>query len=366
MSAPMNNDVEMQYKPQEQMQAAPSDAQLEQGNQTEQKPKRTFLGMRGGGLLVPDFYARAVEEAGGDPSGWATPKWSLDSSRSIMQILGVQTSILSITAPGACILQGKASHELARKLNLESARIRDQEPEKFGFFVSLPDILDTQAALDEIRYALDVLRADGVTLFTRYGKKNTYLGHPDVQPIWEELNRRACVVFIHPTHPVDTNTVNPKTPQPIIDYPHETTRTAYDMLTQGTCLRYPACKVILSHAGGTLPYLISRPAGLVRGMSDGQAKDRIGATHAEMVAGFQSFYYDLALSTSPAVLKMLFETVPHDHILYGSDFPYAPPPVYPAFLEDLEDSAMTPEMRNKINFGNATNLIPRLSKRSGM
>ncbi|KAH0341880.1 hypothetical protein KCU83_g9518, partial [Aureobasidium melanogenum] len=52
MSAPMNNDVDMQYKPQEQMQAAPSDAQLEQGNQTEQKPKRTFLGMRGGGLLV--------------------------------------------------------------------------------------------------------------------------------------------------------------------------------------------------------------------------------------------------------------------------------------------------------------------------
>jgi hypothetical protein len=109
---------------------------------------------------VPDFYARAVEEAGGDPSGWATPKWSLDSSRSIMQKLGVQTSILSITDPGACILQGKASHELARKLNLESARIRDQEPEKFGFFASLPDILDTQAALDEIQYALDFLKAD--------------------------------------------------------------------------------------------------------------------------------------------------------------------------------------------------------------
>jgi hypothetical protein len=48
-------------------------------------------------------------------------------------------------------------------------------------------------------------------------------------------------------------------------------------------------------------------------MSDGQAKDRIGTTHAEMVAGFQSFYYGLALSNSPAVLKMLLETVPHDN-----------------------------------------------------
>ncbi|KAH0175023.1 2-amino-3-carboxymuconate-6-semialdehyde decarboxylase, partial [Aureobasidium melanogenum] len=316
--------------------------------------------------IVPDFYARAVEEAGGDPSGWATPEWSLDSSRHIMQRLGVQTSILSITAPGACILQGQASHELARKLNLESARIRDQEPEKFGFFANLPDILDTQAALVELQYALDVLKADGVTLFTRYGKGNTYLGHPDVQPIWKELNRRACVVFIHPTHPVDTNTVNPRTPQPIIDYPHETTRTAYDMLTQGTRLKYPACKVILSHAGGTLPYLISRPTGLVRKMPDAAAKDRIGATYDEMMVGFQSFHYDLALSTSPAVLKLLLENVPHDHILYGSDFPYAPPPAYPAFLEDLENSTMTSELRDKINFGNAINLIPRLSKFSGM
>ncbi|KAG9604501.1 2-amino-3-carboxymuconate-6-semialdehyde decarboxylase, partial [Aureobasidium melanogenum] len=253
MSASMNNDVEMQYKPQEQMQAAPSDAQLEQGNQTEQKPKRTFLGMRGGGLLVdmcacficcecmdgcchaiddclccclPDFYAGAVEEASGDPSGWAIPEWSLDSSRHMMQKLGVQTSILSITAPGACILQGKASHELARKPNLENARIRDREPEKFDFFANLPDLLETQVTLDELQYALDVLKADRVTLFTRYGRGNLYLGHPNVQPIWEELNQRACVVFIHPTHPFDTNTVNSGTPQPIIDYPHETTRTA--------------------------------------------------------------------------------------------------------------------------------------------
>ncbi|KAG9569402.1 hypothetical protein KCU71_g2256, partial [Aureobasidium melanogenum] len=118
--------------------------------------------------IVPDFYAGAVEEASGDPSGWAIPEWSLDSSRHTIQKLGVQTSILSITAPGACILHGKASHELARKLNLEDARICDQEPEKFGFFANPPDLLETQAALDELQYALNVLKADRVTLFTRY------------------------------------------------------------------------------------------------------------------------------------------------------------------------------------------------------
>lgn len=272
--------------------------------------------------IVPDFYARAVEEAGGDPSGWPTPQWTLDMSKQIMNKLGVQTSILSITAPGACILQGQASHDLARRLNLESAKIRDSAPDKYGFFANLPDIvLEPQAALDELRYALDELKADGVTLFTRYGKGNAYLGHAAIEPVWKELDRRACVVFVHPTHPVDTTRVNPNMPQPMIDYPHETTRTAYDLLLQGTRLKYPSCKVILSHAGGTLPYLISRSATPMRKTPDVLLKNRNSITHAQLIEGYRSFYYDLALSSSPAVLKTLLDTVPHDHILYGVSRP---------------------------------------------
>lgn len=67
--------------------------------------------------FVPDFYAAAVESAGGDPSGWQTPSWSLTRSDAIMSRLGIKTVILSVTAPGACILKGKASYELARRLN---------------------------------------------------------------------------------------------------------------------------------------------------------------------------------------------------------------------------------------------------------
>lgn len=116
-----------------------------------------------------------------------------------MDRLGVQTAILLVTAPGACILKGQASFDLARKLNIYAAELRDKKQEKFGFFAALPSLLDTEAALDEIRYALDTLHADGITLFTRYGDSNTYLGHPDIEPIWAELNRRKCVVFVHPT-----------------------------------------------------------------------------------------------------------------------------------------------------------------------
>ncbi|KAJ5556572.1 hypothetical protein N7494_000487 [Penicillium frequentans] len=309
---------------------------------------------------VPSFYT--VEKAGGDPSGWPTPSWTPLRSKLLMKRIGAQTAILSVTAPGACILQGQESFDLARKLNEYGAELLDKEPQKFGFFASLPSLLDTQAALAEIAYALDTLHADGITIFSRYGPGNVYLGHALVEPIWAELDRRKCVVFIHPTHPADTTPVNPLLPQPAIDYPHETTRTAMDMIIQGTRRKYPNCKVILSHAGGALPYLVTRVATPMRKAPDFAVSHRMGTTYSQVMDDFRSFHFDLALSTAPSVLDMALKMIPHDHLLFGSDFPYAPITAYSAFLEDLEHYEMSPELRDKINFRNAIQLIPRLAK----
>ncbi|KAF9893636.1 hypothetical protein FE257_010948 [Aspergillus nanangensis] len=319
--------------------------------------------------FVPAFYAKAVEEQGGDPSGWPTPRWTPQASKLLMRRMGIKTAVLSVTAPGACIMPDrKARATLARQLNEHAAALRDQDPESFAFFVSLPDLLDTDDALAEIAYGLDTLHADGVTLFTRYGSSSsnsnnnhnshTYLGHAALQPIWHELNRRRCVVFVHPTHPVDTHPVTPKLPQPSIDYPHETTRAAMDMIVNGTRHKFPDCKVILSHAGGTLPFLISRVATPMRTAPDIAARHRIGTTYDKTMEAFRSFHFDLALSSAPQVLDLLLKMVPHEQILFGSDFPYAPVSAYPAFLEDLEAYEMTEELREKINSGNAGGLFP--------
>ncbi|KAF1360835.1 2-amino-3-carboxymuconate-6-semialdehyde decarboxylase [Lizonia empirigonia] len=315
--------------------------------------------------IVPDFYAQAVTDAGGDPSGWPTPAWSANASETMMTQLGVKTAIFSVTAPGACILDGQASYDLARRMNEYSASLRDAQPCKFGFFANLSNLLDTTATLNEIAYALDTLKADGVVLFTRYGDNNTYLGHPDLDPIWAELDRRRAVVFVHPTHPVDLNKVNPRLLQPLIDYPLETTRTAMDMITSGTRAKYPNCTVILSHAGGALPYLISRVIDPLKRTPDATAQANLGTTASQGWKDFQSFHYDLALSASPQVLNMALEIIPHDHLLYGSDFPYASAAAYPQFLEQLENFNMTAELRAKINYENGKALFPRLAKEDG-
>ena len=273
-----------------------------------------------------------------------------------MTELGISTSILSLTAPGCTLLSGPRAVDLARRVNESAASIRDSDPSSFGFFAALPPILeDIPATLDEIAYALDVLKADGITLYTRYGCGHTYLGHPDIRPIWEDLNKRSAVVFIHATHTVDTNLVNPHLSQPIIDYPHETTRTAVDLIMSKTVHEHPKCKIILSHAGGTLPYLATRAAVMLPdyGLSDQSPED--------FLQDAKSLYYDLALSGNDYTIGLLTKFAKAEHILFGSDFPYAPTPTIRTHTNNLDLYELTEEQRWQMSRGNALNLFPRLS-----
>lgn len=268
----------------------------------------------------------------------------------------VTTTILSVTAPGPSIEPDltKAA-ALARSCNESAAAIRDAQPRQYGFFASVPSLFDTAAVLKEIDYAYTTLCADGVTLFTRYGRGPNYLGHAAFRPIWADLSRRGAVVFIHPTHPVDTQLINTWLPQPMFDYPHETGRAAMDLLTSGILQDYPGCKIILSHAGGTLPYLIHRAATMLPLMPR-----TLGLSTEELVEAARTFYFDTAISSNPVTLKALFEFAAPGHVLFGSDFPNAPQGAIQRFTDFLETYELPEETKRQVDSGAALGLFPRL------
>jgi predicted TIM-barrel fold metal-dependent hydrolase len=219
----------------------------------------------------------------------------------------------------------------------------------------MPELTNTAAALAEIDYAYDQLGADGVILMTRYGTTNMYLGHPAFAPVWQALNERQAVVLVHPTHAVDLNLVAPNLPQPVIDYPHETTRTAVDLIQSGRVREHKdKVKIILSHAGGTLPYLAKRAALI----------GTLGLTHLsrdEILEDVGAFYFDLALSSSKATVEMLLQYTSPDHVLYGSDYPYAPPQGVMGFARELDEAGLEPALLQDINWRNAVKLFPRFA-----
>lgn len=309
--------------------------------------------------VYPPIFTKALEAHGGDPSGWFIPPWTIEADHDICKAIGVSTAILSVTAPGPDIEENaREAQKLARACNEHNAKIRDAEPQAYGFFATVPSLLNTNAALEEISYALDTLKADGITLLTRYGSDNHYLGHPDFIPIWDALNARKAVVFIHPTHAVDTNLVNKFLPQPAYDYPHETGSTAVDLIYSNMLRDHASdCKIILSHAGGDLPYLIDRPARL---MVNAPPAMNAGKSAEEVLAAARSFYFDTALSSSPMQLKSLMELLKggaKDHVLFGTDFPNAPSESIEIFTAQLErqDDFGVEDLRE-----NALKLFPRL------
>jgi 6-methylsalicylate decarboxylase len=275
------------------------------------------------------------------PNGRA-PSWSVQSALDVLDENCIETAILSISA-GPKLQQADV---LLRRCNEAAAELRAAHPKRFGSFASLP-LPDIEASLREIAFASDELAVHGFIVFTSY--EGRYLGEEWFNPILEELDRRSAVVFIHPNMPAyDVPTVAPAS---VLEFPFETTRTATSLLMAGVPLRYKNIRFILSHAGGALPSLAPRIA-LSLSMMPGLV-ERVG----DPSAGLRSFYYDTALSAGRSALSGLGQITDPDHILFGTDFPFAPTTAIRAFGKALDDMDVPGFDRPAVYRSNAERLL---------
>ena len=299
--------------------------------------------------LVPPFWAEGLKGHGGDPSGWGAPQWSPERLIGFMDQEGIAVSVLSLTAPGIEGWQGAERIDMARKVNDYGAGLVQGRPDRFGYFATLA-LPDVDAGLAEIHRAYDDLGADGICLHSNF--EGIYLGDPRLTPIWEELDRRSAVVFIHPTTPGAK--VLDGVPGPIEDYPADTTRAALQLVAEGHMARFKDIKVILSHGGGFLPYAASRFAALKASLEPhGSAETLLDA--------MRRFYFDTAL-VAPSGMPSLLAFAADHHIVFGTDYPYASEPVSKSFTKNLDEyPGLSPDKLLEINTG-AQPLLKRLAQ----
>lgn len=304
--------------------------------------------------LLPGFYRDATETGGVSVGGVLPAVWRPEASLSYLDDAQIDLAVLSISAPGVHLGDDAQARQLARRCNEYTADLARTRPDRFGAFAVLP-LPDVDGALGELEYAFDELGVDGVVLLTN--ARGVYLGDQLYRPVFEELQRRAALVFLHPTASPDPSGHDPRVPDSLLDFVVDTSRAITRMHFGGTFAATPDVRYVVSHAGGTVPYLANRFA-IIDEMDVVPGAAERGSS-ADL---FRRLYWDTALSWSGATLRTLQDVAGVDRIVFGSDYPYLPRDLAISCVDRVRRSdALTDSDREAVFRGTAATLLPRLA-----
>jgi predicted TIM-barrel fold metal-dependent hydrolase len=300
--------------------------------------------------IAPPNYLAELDGAQLRDIGGAVTGWSLEKMLEDMDEGGTTTSVTTVTTPGFWFGDIDRMRRMVRDANDYSARLVQDHPTRFGMFVSLP-LPDVEASLREIEYGFDQLNGDGIGLFTNY--RDIWLGDPLFDPVYEELNRRKAVVYVHPDSPACCKNLLPDIRDAVIEYCTDTARAIARTVFSGTANKYPDIKFIWSHAGGTMPFTVERFTRMPE--LNPSVKDKVpnGVLHE-----LQKFHYDTAQASHVYAMSSLTKLVSSAQIMFGTDYPFRNTKEHVDGLREC--GCFSDAELRAIDYENAHRLLPRI------
>ena len=297
--------------------------------------------------LIPEAYRAELGRRGLD-TGYPLPQPTPELRGELMDRHAIDAAVVSLSPPGVWFGDPGLARELARLVNEETAALVRQQPHRFAGLATLP-LPDVDGALEEIAYALDDLGLDGVALLSNVD--GTYLGDPVWDPVFDELERRGAYAFVHPTQPA-TPSPMPDAPVWVQEFPFDTTRAIVNLIYGGTLERCPSIRLQLAHLGGTVPFIAHRVAEWA-----GRDPSRAAAAPQGALTYLRRLYYDTGLSNNAIALAAVRELGVIEHVVFGTDWPYA---VLPEEGDPAPGLDLAAGERGMVDESNAAALVPRL------
>jgi predicted TIM-barrel fold metal-dependent hydrolase len=305
--------------------------------------------------IIPPAYADVVSRdlTARNPANAAQVlRWTPAASVEAMDRAGVAAAITSISTPGVWFGDVARARKLARECNEFAAGMERSHPGRFAFFATLP-MPDIDGTLAEIQYALDELGAVGVGLMSNYGR--IWPGDPSFAPVFDELNRRHAIVYVHPILPAACEAMQPGIGESALEYLFDTARAIASLIYNGALRRWPDVRFIFPHAGGAIPPLAERVSRMADRDRRIDAKPAAGS-----LAEMKSLYFDVATSTNPVTLTALLRFVPPTQVMFGTDFPFLAS--IPYSLDPLRAHGLGASELAAIEGGTALHLFPRFAR----
>jgi predicted TIM-barrel fold metal-dependent hydrolase len=275
--------------------------------------------------------------------------WSPERTIDDMDANGIATIVASAPVPGVWLGDESTGRRLARQFNDYVAELKTLFKGRFGLFAPIP-LPDINGSLTEIEYSFDTLGVEGIGLFTSYGDKS--IADTAHAPVFEELNRRKSVVYVHPVTPQCCRNVLPGIPGHLIEYPMDTLRAIVMLIAGGSLQKYPDIKFIFSHSGGLLAGAYGRLTALTASSEPLRRNLPQG-----LKAGLMKLYFEISNSADATSFTALTSFASTSNILFGTDSPFSRAA---ATNEEFQKLDISIDVRRAIEFNNATMLMPSL------
>jgi aminocarboxymuconate-semialdehyde decarboxylase len=254
------------------------------------------------GVQVRPFFAKLVEPV-------AQRLESMQRTGIERQVLSAWADIFGYGLPGE---KGEAWHRL---LNDLLAEFCSAHPRNFSWLASGP-LPDAARAARELERAV---KQGAVGAVTATNVEGVNLGELPLDEYWAAAVALDVPVFLHPAQPVPAPRAGRFALNQIAQYTFDTTLCVGSLISSGVLDRFAKLRLILSHGGGALPYLIGRFDCMHQRADKGQ-----GIVAAQPPSAYlRRMWYDTILHDAPA-LRYLAERVTSERIVLGSDDSFPP------------------------------------------
>ncbi len=242
--------------------------------------------------------------------GSELPEWNIDIQLSMHKDNDIVYSLMGISMPYFDSDDMDETYRAVMRSNDEIADMVKGHENELGFLAALP-IPDITLSLCEIDRAFQ-MGAKGFTFDTNMN--GVYLGDPVLNPVMKRLNELHAFAVFHPTKPtaVPSGVLDNFRVQ-ALEFFYDTTRTFVNMSRNLVFTKYPDIRWIVPHAGALIPAISDRV----------QSSFRMEGKGADLFSDLQHVYFDVAGPAEPRLLNILKTVAPTEHMVYGTDYPYA-------------------------------------------
>lgn len=264
----------------------------------------------------------------------------------LLDKVGMETQILSLTTPGVHIEEQNKGIYLAKISNDDFAEISAKYPGRFYGLAALP-LQDPEESAKELERAVKELGLIGGTIFTNVEGKN--LDHPSFLCLYETAQELDVPLFIHPTTPTPSDNFLDYRLVASLGFTFDTTLVVSRLIFSGILDKVPGLKLVASHLGGCLPYLAERLDRCHQAFPELKNIKRKPSDYIKDV------YID-CVSFEPKAVEFALNYMGNKRLLVGSDYPHQIGDIEKA-VEIVNKIDISEEQRELIFFKNAKELF---------